>query len=389
MNPVISCISDSSLADTPFSITVEGCAPRTEYTLEMTLSDYYCINAPMKLSSNTIWTSRSTFRSNEKGVIDLPSSRTCFGPHQSTSPMRLFFDARPAKPKTCHLPYKLTEIPLHDQFHVSIAIKKHDHLLAEAMFTRHYQLPSVICREIYGSYFQGRIFYQPHNTKVPGIIVVSGSEGRIEKAQNIAQLLASRGFAALAIAYFGLEGLPRYLNRIPLELIEEAHQRLCSLSFVDKNRIGIYGRSKGAELVLAAQSFNPTAHCIVLNSPSHVVYEGLRGFVNARHSSWCFHGVEVPYQKFNYRDFILKRLFDREESIGPEGIIDLHTINAPMLLLASEQDEIWPAYRAVHAIRNNYVGQSVRLETYRETGHMLTVAYQPNMRYKGNKENCS
>ena len=46
---------------------------------------------------------------------------------------------------------------------------------------------------------------------------MSGSEGRIEKAQNIAQLLSSRGYICLAIAYFGLEGLPKHLERIPLE----------------------------------------------------------------------------------------------------------------------------------------------------------------------------
>lgn len=55
-------------------------------------------------------------------------------------------------------------------------------------------------------------------SKHQALIIVSGSEGRIEKAQNIAQLLSSRGYICLAIAYFGLERLPKHLKRIPLEL---------------------------------------------------------------------------------------------------------------------------------------------------------------------------
>ena len=47
---------------------------------------------------------------------------------------------------------------------------------------------------------------------------MSGSEGRIEKAQNIAQLLSSRGYICLAVAYFGLEGLPKHLERIPFRV---------------------------------------------------------------------------------------------------------------------------------------------------------------------------
>ena len=63
-------------------------------------------------------------------------------------------------------------------------------------------------------------------SKHQALIIVSGSEGRIEKAQNIAQLLSSRGYICLAIAYFGLEGLPKHLKRIPLECLVEAKSYL-------------------------------------------------------------------------------------------------------------------------------------------------------------------
>ena len=38
------------------------------------------------------------------------------------------------------------------------------------------------------SIFKGRLFYDEKLRRAPAVIIVSGSEGRIEKAQNIAQL---------------------------------------------------------------------------------------------------------------------------------------------------------------------------------------------------------
>ena len=83
-------------------------------------------------------------------------------------------------------------------------------------------------------------------SKHQALIIVSGSEGRIEKAQNIAQLLSSRGYICLAVAYFGLEGLPKHLECITLECLVEAKNSLRQHPQVDSEKIGLYGRSKGA-----------------------------------------------------------------------------------------------------------------------------------------------
>ena len=127
-------------------------------------------------------------------------------------------------------------------------------VIAERTFTRHYMSLQISHQDIYGKHFQGRLFYDKKAINAPALIIVSGSEGRIEKTQNIAQLLSSRGYICLAVAYFGLEGLPKHLKRIPLECLVEAKSYLRQYPQVDSERIGIYGRSKGAELVLAEES---------------------------------------------------------------------------------------------------------------------------------------
>ena len=47
MNIQIELISESDLADESFNIVIDGLKPREIYRVEMFLSDYYCINAPM------------------------------------------------------------------------------------------------------------------------------------------------------------------------------------------------------------------------------------------------------------------------------------------------------------------------------------------------------
>ena len=85
-------------------------------------------------------------------------------------------------------------------------------------------------QDIYGKHFQGRLFYDQKVIKAPALIIVSGSEGRIEKAQNIAQLLSSRGYICLAVTYFGLEGLPKTFGTYSLECLEGSKRLSTSTS---------------------------------------------------------------------------------------------------------------------------------------------------------------
>ena len=232
------------------------------------------------------------------------------------------------------------------------------------------------------SIFQGRLFYDEKLRRAPAVIIVSGSEGRIEKAQNIAQLLSSRGYICLAIAYFGLEGLPHNLERIPIECLEEAKDFLYHHPQVDNTKIGIYGRSKGAELVLAGQSILEDVQCLVLNSPSNVIFEGIKGKLNSHSSSWTYLQKELPYQKFQLGNYFLNKFFGKHISEDSRAQIDMSKIASPLLLLGSDVDEIWDASSAIDDIISHYKGKSILFKKYHETGHMLTVAYQPNHRYR-------
>ncbi|HEY6214659.1 MAG TPA: acyl-CoA thioesterase/BAAT N-terminal domain-containing protein, partial [Vicinamibacterales bacterium] len=73
------------------------------------------------------------------------------------------------------------------------------------------------------------MFYEPPDAgRHPSIIVLGGSGGGIPPAIGPAGGFASRGYAVLALAYFGAPGLPRTLSNIPLEYFGTALQWLAN-----------------------------------------------------------------------------------------------------------------------------------------------------------------
>jgi len=92
----------------------------------------------------------------------------------------------------------------------------------------------------------GTLFCPDTSGPHPAVITLGGVGGGLREGG--AEALASEGFAALA--YFGLEGLPRELVEIPLEYFARAIAWLKSQPEVDAKRIAVVGNPKGGELAL-------------------------------------------------------------------------------------------------------------------------------------------
>jgi BAAT / Acyl-CoA thioester hydrolase C terminal. len=121
---------------------------------------------------------------------------------------------------------------------------------------------------------------------------------------------------------------------------------------------------------------------LVLNSPSDVVYEGIIGKWSSHTSFWTHLQKELPYQKFRFRDYLFSKLFRKDFPKDCSARIDIGQMHSPILLLESTVDEIWDASSAIDDIVSHYKGHYITFKKYHETGHMLTVAYQPNHRYR-------
>jgi dienelactone hydrolase len=115
----------------------------------------------------------------------------------------------------------------------------------------------------------------------PGVLVVGGSDGGVPLRS--AAWLASRGYAALALAYFRYEDLPAKLEVIPLEYFEHALIWMTQRPEILGNRLAVMGTSRGGELALQLGSMFPRIGAVRAYVPANVRYPA------------CCGGNIVPY----------------------------------------------------------------------------------------------
>jgi len=107
--------------------------------------------------------------------------------------------------------------------------------------------------------------------KFPGVLDLFGNVGGL--AEHRAALLASRGFATLALAYYKYKDLPLFPGPLELEYFVEAIDWLQSQPVVRAGGIGGVGISKGANILLAVASYTNALKCVVsISSPDRNLY---------------------------------------------------------------------------------------------------------------------
>lgn len=138
-------------------------------------------------------------------------------------------------------------------------------------------------------------FYQPapgSQTPAPAVVVLGGSEGGIA-SQLIAGLLASHGYAPLAVGYFNIGSLPNTLERIPLEYFAAAFSWLKEQPDVDASRLGVVGFSRGGELALLLGAYYPEVTAVVSYNGSGFVQAA--PFVTPPTPAWTWQGEDLPF----------------------------------------------------------------------------------------------
>jgi dienelactone hydrolase len=184
----------------------------------------------------------------------------------------------------------------------------------------------------------------------PALIVVGGSQGGLPEA--LAYKFAERGWATLAVAYFGAEGLPPSLANIPIEYGDRAIAWLQRQPFVDTGLLGIVGVSRGSEFALLLAARNPALKRVVAYSPSHVVWGPVGSTNDPAVSAWTTGGQPLPhvpharppdYSAKPYRgtpDFLADL---RQSAAVQAAAIPVEKIRGDILLISGDDDQMWPA----------------------------------------------
>jgi dipeptidyl aminopeptidase/acylaminoacyl peptidase len=198
------------------------------------------------------------------------------------------------------------------------------------------------------------VLYLGKGKNQPLIVGLGGSEGgnawTSDYWKKTRDQFIAKGYAFLAIGYFGAKGTPDTLQKIAIEDVHNAIKAATKNRKINKKKIAIVGGSRGADLALLVGSHYKDIKCVVGIVASNVAFPG-----NTNHfstSSWTFQNKELPFVPVNEAaiPFLmngdLRGTFEAmlTDSIAQShALIKVENIRGPILLVSATKDEICPS----------------------------------------------
>lgn len=265
----------SALVDEPVHIQVTGLAP----------FQVVCLQASLKDEKGNLFGSKAYYKASETGEVDLERDPSLGGDYMGVHPMGLFWSMKPEK-MLSRLAKRDVNIPY--QVHIELS-KPHFPIkgivvsppMDSLTLERWYVAPGVTRIPVKEGRLRGALFLPPGEGPFPGIIDLFGSTGGLIEFR--ASLLASHGFAALALAYWGYDDLPSHLEKVDLEYFEEGAEFLLRHPKVLGPGVGVVSVCKGAEIGLSmAINLKQIKATVLINGPNFVTTDPhvYRGQVN-------------------------------------------------------------------------------------------------------------
>jgi dienelactone hydrolase len=323
------------------SIGVSGLAPRSLVT----------ITAATRPHPGQVWRSSGTFRADGAGRVVVSRDASLAGSYRGRYPMGLFWSMHLAGSK---LPFDQQdlyfELPTVTTVRLSASVS--GRTAARATLTRRLAEPDVTERKttLAGEGFVGCYYAAPPAAKpTPAVVLLGGSEGGLP-CHGEASLLASHGYATLALAYFGVPGLPADLRLIPLEYFEHAFEWLGGQPGVDPAKLAVLGISRGGEAaMLLGSTFPALIHAVVEYVGSNVV------FGQPAHrpltAAWTLGGrpippgTQIPVEKIDGPTFLVGAL---EDMLGPSAAAA--QLAASQIERSGRNDTTVLVYRCGHSV---------------------------------------
>lgn len=367
--------------DESFPIRLSGLSPGQRATIWARTHD----------GQRNVFQSHAVFVADDEGKIDTSRNQPVEGSYDSLDPMGLFWSMKPENPKHKLFFAKTKSKPLLVRLTAGIDGR----IVAETEVERYYARSGITKLQVEERDLNGTLFYPETSDPVPGVIILSGSDGG--SREDAAALLASHGYAAWALPYFGAENLPKDLVKIPLEYFGRAIQWLKNQPLICNGRIGVVGLSRGGELALLLGAKYPEISAVISAAPSAYHYAGLRNFVPQPQPSWTFHNEELPFLKSKFQVSSLFRFYFNwitrrpisnvssfyqtlKDTVQAEAAsIPVERIKGPVMLISGGDDQLWPSSLYADIImkrleRHRHPYADLHLH-YPGAGHFLCFPY--------------
>lgn len=379
------------LMDDRIAIKIAGLPPNRNVT----------IRAASRDQGGCWWRSSAVFVTRPDGSIDLSAMAPVSGTYGGVDAMGLFWSMRPDGPARTP-PAFFSVFDWFKPIVTEIQAALDGRVLGTSQAIRYYAAPGVRAERIGSDGIVGILYRPGDDRKHPGVILLGGSEGGFPTPQ--AAMLASRGFVALALAYFGTNGLPAAMQRIPIEYFGKAIHWMRQFPAVQGAAISIVGSSRGAEAALIVGATYPEVNAVVAASPSHVRWEGATARLLPGGPAWTWQDQPLPYVPFHIGPAFAARYLWAAATGGPFSLrpmfldslgrsesdavqIPVERIRGPVLLGSGGGDRKWPSapmsQRAMDRLRRNHHPYTDAHVSYQGAGHWLPADYVPTEGLQG------
>jgi dienelactone hydrolase len=344
----LEAVPNRVMTDQAASIRAAGLQPNERVAIHAELID----------GADAHWASQAEFVADSQGSIDTSAQAAVSGSYKETSAMGLIWSMLPASRNTARY-----EPPRNFGVQtIELRLMRKSAQLAVAHLEQVAIGDGVERVTLHEAALRGTLFLPPGKDRHPAVLVLGGSEGGMPARR--AAWLASHGFAALALAYFRYDDLPKELARIPLEYFGQALNWMAHRPEIASDRIAIMGISRGAELALELGSIYPIVKAVVAYSPSDSLNPACCGF-NAALPAWTWKGAALAFRPI--------RPTYRQDVSMMRAVIEVEQTKGAILLVSGDADRVWPSSSMADSIvarlkRSQFPYQVEQLK-YPHAGH--------------------
>ncbi len=277
---------------------------------------------------------------------------------------------------------------------VRMAVTCDERQLAETTVMRVRMPAGIVREEVRGPGLVGTLFH-PVRGRWPGVVLLGGAEGGMH--EDDAALLARHGFAVLALAYYGLPGLPAVMTDVSVETFAHGARWVLAHPHVTGKQVGVMGGSKGGEAALLAAATYPKFGAAVSIVGSGVVTSGISQSVLGGNfldilgtpaSCFTHRGQPLPFlpnvipaelrAAVAAGDPVAMRLafdpaLELSDALGA-ATIPVERIQGPVLLVSSTDDAGYgPRFHDIAADRRHRAGQPITHLLHEDAGHAIAA----------------
>lgn len=396
-----SCLASSVSNVSPF-ITVEPMAALHDEDVHISLSNFpvqtkvTLLAHVDQLYNKMIFASCGHFFSDSEGNVDLHSAPSHGGTYLGVEPMGILWSlqAAPGYPMDTRMIINITDRPIVITLKTYIGHLSLDQIynssdeggvgesspcpVAQLDIERFSRAAGVRRCEVEEGSVRGTLFLPPGEGPFQGVIDMFGSSGGLTEYR--AAMLASRGLAALSLAYFKYKDLPEHLYDLRYEYFEEAIDWLTRQPNVVGSGVGVIAVSKGVENALLMAAYSSKVAAVVCINGN--CYPTLGNFLRENQIFLKARDVDLDKVVFTKEGLDL-----REVVTQPTDIFPIWQQKAKILFLESLDDfqTKRDAHKDLLAVCPEEKQSDIRVVQYEGAGHLLEPPYIPLCRSSINK----